>query len=175
MARELRLLHTRTEYALSDTTYLTSLRTEGMKYTPISHAEWTKDEKYFKRMTKQDTVLWDGNQFICLPVWNNGDLGLNLRHSPCTPQRCCAHIDVRVCWRGIEDSENTITLHCAGWKLSPISSWPAYNIWATIFPNQTTQPNCFSSRPCVFRWFDSQLYAGTSWYAFCKGNNEFRQ
>jgi len=146
-----------------------------MKYTPINHVQWTKDEKYFKRMTNQDTVLSDGNQFICLPVWNNGDLGLNLRHIPCTPQRCRTHIDIRVCWRGIEDSENTITLHCVGWKLSSISSWPAYTKQATIFPSQTTQPNCFSSRPCVFRWLDSQFCAGASWYAFCKGNNDFKQ
>jgi hypothetical protein len=119
-------------------------------------------------------VLWDGNQFICLPVWNNGDLGLNLRHGPCTPQRCCAHIDVRVRWRGVEDSENTITLHCAGWKLSSVSAWPAYNIWATIFPNQTTQTDCFSSRPCVFRWFDSQPHTGASRYAFCKRKQWFQ-
>lgn len=50
---------------LSDPAYLTNLRTEDMKYTPINHNEQTKDEKYFKWTTKQDK---DGNQFICLPV-----------------------------------------------------------------------------------------------------------
>jgi hypothetical protein len=34
-----RLLHTRTEYALIDPKHLTNLRTEDMKYTPIRHTE----------------------------------------------------------------------------------------------------------------------------------------